>query len=102
MVRCLGYLGFGVSDFDAWNTFATKVLGLMPGEGLRYRMDSQQDHMTAAATAAIEFAPLLRYTAGSVRGEKTCAPCFGLGRASMSASMPKHSVEQGFADEFDL
>ena len=41
MVRCLGYLGFGVSDFDAWNTFATKVLGLMPGEAHRYRTDSQ-------------------------------------------------------------
>jgi 2,3-dihydroxybiphenyl 1,2-dioxygenase len=45
MVRCLGYLGFAVSDFDAWNAFATKVLGLMPGEaadgGRRFRTDSQ-------------------------------------------------------------
>ncbi len=44
MVRCLGYLGFGVSDFDAWRAFATNVLGLMPGEGAdgrRFRTDSQ-------------------------------------------------------------
>jgi biphenyl-2,3-diol 1,2-dioxygenase len=45
MVSCLGYLGFGVSNLDAWSAFATNVLGLMPGEAhrgaRRFRTDSQ-------------------------------------------------------------
>ena len=43
MINSLGYLGFGVSDADAWHTFATGVLGLMPvpADGARrYRVDS--------------------------------------------------------------
>ena len=40
-VASLGYLGFKVKDPDAWDAFATGVLGLMPaaGEGRRYRLD---------------------------------------------------------------
>jgi 2,3-dihydroxybiphenyl 1,2-dioxygenase len=45
MVSCLGYLGFGASNLDAWSAFATNVLGLMPGEARngarRFRTDSQ-------------------------------------------------------------
>ncbi|MFI4975862.1 MAG: VOC family protein [Caulobacterales bacterium] len=44
-IGCLGYLGFKVTDVDAWGAFATSVLGLMPGEAAngarRFRMDSQ-------------------------------------------------------------
>ncbi|HLY79119.1 MAG TPA: VOC family protein [Caulobacteraceae bacterium] len=42
-IGSLGYLGFQVKDADAWETFATGVLGLMPGEAAgaarRYRLD---------------------------------------------------------------
>ncbi|HTX49656.1 MAG TPA: VOC family protein [Caulobacteraceae bacterium] len=42
-IRSLGYLGFAVKDADAWDAFATGVLGLMPGDSLgetrRYRLD---------------------------------------------------------------
>jgi biphenyl-2,3-diol 1,2-dioxygenase len=45
MVSCLGYIGLGVSDLDAWSGFATQVLGLMPGEApagvRRFRTDAQ-------------------------------------------------------------
>src|SRR5262245_58786585 len=45
MVSCLGYLGFGASNLDAWRRFATKVLGLMRGESRgdarRFRIDTQ-------------------------------------------------------------
>ncbi|MBV8683639.1 MAG: VOC family protein [Caulobacteraceae bacterium] len=42
-IRSLGYLGFAVKDAEAWDAFATGVLGLMPGDNLgetrRYRLD---------------------------------------------------------------
>jgi 2,3-dihydroxybiphenyl 1,2-dioxygenase len=42
-IGSLGYLGFQVKDADAWEAFATGVLGLMPaepaGETRRFRLD---------------------------------------------------------------
>lgn len=39
-IGSLGYLGFSVKAPDAWDAFATGVLGLMPGEAPgRYRLD---------------------------------------------------------------
>jgi 2,3-dihydroxybiphenyl 1,2-dioxygenase len=42
-IQSLGYLGFAVKDPDTWASFATSVLGLMPGEAAgqtqRYRLD---------------------------------------------------------------
>lgn len=42
-IESLGYLGFKVKDQDAWDAFATGVLGLMPAEpsgaARRYRLD---------------------------------------------------------------
>ena len=39
-IGSLGYLGFKVKDPAAWDSFATGVLGLMPGEAAgRYRLD---------------------------------------------------------------
>jgi len=42
-IGSLGYLGFKVKDADAWDTFATGVLGLMPaepaGQARRFRLD---------------------------------------------------------------
>jgi 2,3-dihydroxybiphenyl 1,2-dioxygenase len=39
-IGSLGYLGLAVKDTDAFATFATRVLGLMPAEqGGRYRLD---------------------------------------------------------------
>lgn len=42
-IQSLGYVGFAVKDPQAWDAFATGVLGLMPGEGAgaarRYRLD---------------------------------------------------------------
>ena len=42
-IESLGYLGFKVKDLDAWNAFATGVLGLMAAEPSgavrRYRLD---------------------------------------------------------------
>jgi 2,3-dihydroxybiphenyl 1,2-dioxygenase len=44
-VSCLGYVGFKAKDMDAWSTFATDVLGLMPADArdgaLRFRTDAQ-------------------------------------------------------------
>ena len=44
-VSCLGYVGFKAADLEAWSTFATDVLGLMPANapdgGLRFRTDAQ-------------------------------------------------------------
>jgi 2,3-dihydroxybiphenyl 1,2-dioxygenase len=40
-IGCLGYLGLTVKDPDAWTAFATGVLGLMPGEPRRFRLDDQ-------------------------------------------------------------
>lgn len=41
----LGYVGFGVTDLDAWSRFLTEGLGLMAGEasvaGPRFRTDAQ-------------------------------------------------------------
>ena len=31
-VSCLGYVGFKAKDMDAWSTFASDVLGLMPAD----------------------------------------------------------------------
>ncbi len=45
MISSLGYIGVGVSDTAAWTTFATQMIGLMPGEKvdgeLRFRNDQQ-------------------------------------------------------------
>ena len=41
-IASLGYVGFQVRDLDAWQEFATTVLGMMPAEqGGRYRLDAQ-------------------------------------------------------------
>ncbi|HZZ89779.1 MAG TPA: VOC family protein [Caulobacteraceae bacterium] len=44
-ITALGYLGFEVGDLDAFASFATGVLGLMPaeasGEARRFRLDDQ-------------------------------------------------------------
>ena len=44
-ITALGYVGFEVSDLDAWAAFATEVLGLMPTQAVdaarRFRVDSQ-------------------------------------------------------------
>ena len=44
-ITSLGYLGFKVSDLDAWATYATDFLGLMkvssPSGGMRFRADAQ-------------------------------------------------------------
>lgn len=44
-VAALGYLGFEVSDLDAWHSYLTSFLGLMAGErsdaSARYRMDER-------------------------------------------------------------
>ena len=45
-VAQLGYLGFGVSDLGAWESFATQILGLQVGargdQGFDLRLDSHQ------------------------------------------------------------
>ncbi len=44
-ISSLGYVGFKVSDLEAWSAFATQTLGLMlaeePAGALRYRLDAQ-------------------------------------------------------------
>jgi len=51
----LGYLGLRVSDLDAWSSFATGCLGLMPAQApdgtLRYRMDQQAWRISLEAGA---------------------------------------------------
>lgn len=44
-ISSLGYVGFNVSDPDAWDKFATDFLGMMPGDGTgplrKYRTDNR-------------------------------------------------------------
>jgi hypothetical protein len=44
-ISALGYLGVEVADLDAFATYATGVLGLMPAEAAgdvrRFRLDAQ-------------------------------------------------------------
>lgn len=55
-VECLGYLGLGVRDAEAWGKFATDVLGLMPsrdgGEVLQLRLDDQIWRIEVESTKA--------------------------------------------------
>jgi catechol-2,3-dioxygenase len=44
-IECLGYLGFGVKDLEAWKRFSTQIIGLQSvgrtEDGrLRLRMDA--------------------------------------------------------------
>ncbi|MBI1684105.1 VOC family protein [Caulobacter hibisci] len=54
-VASLGYIGFAVSDLEAWKTYGGQVLGMMPiegpDEGLRFRID---DHAWRIAVQAGE------------------------------------------------
>jgi 2,3-dihydroxybiphenyl 1,2-dioxygenase len=59
-IASLGYLGFEVKDLDAWDAFATGVLGLMPGEpaasARRYRADDLAWRIAAAPGEADDLA----------------------------------------------
>ena len=48
-VQQLGYVGFGVSDMDAWSSFATDLLGLeaegCDSETQRFRMDEYRNRL---------------------------------------------------------
>jgi biphenyl-2,3-diol 1,2-dioxygenase len=59
-IASLGYLGFEVKDIEAWDAFATGVLGLMPAgpaaSGRRYRADDLAWRIAAAAGTADDLA----------------------------------------------
>jgi 2,3-dihydroxybiphenyl 1,2-dioxygenase len=80
-ISALGYLGFEVSDLDAWTGFAAGTLGVMPADGSsdvrRFRVDSQAWRLEARkggrddlAVAGFEVAgePELRAMAERLKG----------------------------------
>jgi biphenyl-2,3-diol 1,2-dioxygenase len=59
-IGSLGYVGFAASDLDAWASFATKTLGLMPADApngtLRFRVDAQAWRIAIEPGAADDIA----------------------------------------------
>jgi len=69
-VGSLGYLGLTVKDPGAWDTYATGVLGLMPGEAAgRYRLDELAWRIAVEPGAADDLAYLGFEVAGAAELE---------------------------------
>ncbi len=97
-VQSLGYLGFAVKDAAAWDAFATRVLGLMPGEAggaaARYRLDDLAWRIAVETGEADDIAYIGFETAGAAELEAVGAR---LARAGfpVSAGDPARLAERG-------
>lgn len=85
MIRCLGYVGFAATDVDAWRNFATRVLGLMPGEAAadeaRFRLDEQAWRIAVQPGATDDLAYVGFEVAGPADLAAACARLEGAGVA---------------------